>query len=83
VALGNGLLSRVQTAIVAGDVFHRPQGHAVDGVGWLDAAVHGPVTDAAGQERIQLTHYHGAGTTVAFVATFLGAGAAQVFAQHL
>ena len=74
------LLDGVQRAVGGGEVFHRPQRQPVDGVRHADAAVDRAVTKVAVSG---LAQHHGAGTAVAFAAAFLGAGAAQVFAQHL
>ena len=46
----------------------------------LDAAIDGPVAQPV---AIAFCQYHGARAAVPFAATFFGAGAMQVFAQHL
>ena len=61
-------------------VFARPQGLAIDGMRQADAGVDGAVGHAV---AIGLAEHHGAGAAVAFAAALLGAGVAQVLAQHL
>ncbi len=66
---------------VFGEVFRRPQRHPVNRMGQADAAVDGAVAHLA--VAISLAQHHGAGAAVALAAALLGAGAAQVLAQHL
>ena len=61
-------------------IFHRPQRHAVDRVGQANAAVDRLVVQFA---IALLSEHDGAGAAVAFAAAFLGAGAVQVFTQHV
>jgi len=80
VALDHGFLGRVERAVLGGQVFHGPQRPAVHRMGQLDAAVHRPVVQAT---VALLAQHDRAGAAVAFPAAFLGAGGAQVLAQHL
>ena len=67
-------------AVLRGQVLDRPQRHAVDRMRQPDAAVDGAKTQRA---VLDLAEHDGAGAAVAFAAAFLGAGAAEVFAQQL
>ena len=79
-ALHHGLLGRVQGAVGRGNVFRSPHRHAIHRMGQPDAAVDGPGFELA---IACFAHHHGAGAAVAFAAALLGAGVAQVLAQHL
>ncbi len=69
---------------VLGQVLHRPQRHAIDGMGQPDAAVDGFVTQLRRAIRVlhALADDHGAGPAVPFATAFFGAGAMQVLSQH-
>ena len=92
VALHQRLLNGVQIFAlgqlnvgVLRQVFNGPQRHAVNRVRQPNAAVDGLVAQmglAAGIARA-FTQYHGACAAVTFAAAFFGAGAVQIFAQHL
>jgi hypothetical protein len=66
--------------LIGGNIFHRPQRHAVNGMGQANAAIDGAVFQLL---AIGLADHHGAGAAVAFATAFLGAGAVQVFTQQL
>jgi hypothetical protein len=79
------LLGRMQASVFTCEVFHGPQSQAIDGMGQPDAAVDRLVADRfalAARPGRDLAQHDGAGTAVALAAAFLGAGCAQVFAQH-
>ena len=80
VALHQGFLGGVQGAVGCGQVFGGPQCQAVDRMRQADATVHSLVVHLTVHHFAQ---HHGAGAAVALVAAFFGAGAVQVFAQHL
>ena len=87
VALHHRLLRRMQRTggpalqqRVGRQVFHGPQGQPLHRMGHAYAAVDGL---EAQRTTLGLAQNHGAGAAVAFAAAFLGAGAAQVFAQQL
>ena len=87
VALHHRFLRRMQRAGgpalqqgVGRQVFHGPKGQPLHRMGHAYAAVDGL---EAQRTTLGLAQNHGAGAAVAFAAAFLGAGAAQVFAQQL
>ena len=80
VRLHHRFLRRVQRAISTRNIFNGEQRHAVNRMRQPDAAVDGAKPDGA---VVFLAQHDGAGATVAFAAAFLGAGAAQVFAQQV
>ena len=79
-ALQHRLLRRVQTAVGACQVLHRPERHGVDRVRESDAAVDRAIADLP---VLQLAEHHRAGAAVAPGAALFGSGAVQIFAQQL
>ena len=77
-AVHHRLLRRVQRPVVCCQVFHRPQRHAVDGMGKAYATIDGAVPELAVNN---FPKHHRTGAAIALVATLLGAGLAQVLAQ--
>ena len=78
-----GGMQRLPLAVdqgVAGQVFHGEHRLTVYRMRHTDAAVDGPITELL---AVFFGQHHGACTAVAFVTAFLGAGQAQIFAQHL
>lgn len=81
-ALDHGLLHAVQLALVL-EVFHGDQLFAVQGRDKRQARIEAAIANLLGTLLVgmQLADYHGAGTTVAAGAAFLGSGFAQVLTQ--
>ena len=79
VALHHRFLRGVQAAVGRGQVFYRPQRHAVNRMRQPDAAVDGAKAQRA---AFNLAQHDSASAAVAFGATLFGAGQPQVFAQQ-
>ena len=79
-ALHHRLLNRVQAAVGFFQAFNGFHRLAIQGGQQLNAAVDGDVVNARASS-VQLAHHDHTGAAIALCATFLGAGAVQLFAQ--